>query len=105
MTWFAEAGLYQPLTLNTADVPFLTSLLTLYPRGFRVDCYCPSCRDATVFSCSIDTTSLESAERREQIGDNGAVLRWYGEKLWTLKFTCARHDIHTLQIFLDVTGI
>jgi hypothetical protein len=101
-TWFADAGLYQALTLNRADVGLLTGLITAYPRGFRVDCYCPKCRDATVFSCPIDTNLLELAARREKVGDNGAVLRWYVERLRQIIFSCARHDVHTLQIFLDV---
>ena len=101
MTWFAEAGLYQPLTLNVVDAGRLASLLTAYPRGFRVDCYCPTCRDATVFSCPIDTASLEAAINREKMGSRAQVLQWY-LALRQLTFTCARHDGHTLQIFLDV---
>src|SRR5271170_2387850 len=97
MSWFAEAGLYQSLTLNRADVGQLTSLLTLYLRGFRTDCYCPGCRDATVFSCPIDTPSLAAAVSRQKVGDTMAVFQWYLGSLRVLRFVCARHDYHTLQ--------
>lgn len=103
-SWLTDAGLYQCLTLNRDELNQLVSGL-IERSGFRVDCYCPDCRDSSVFSLVMDSAALldlNTALAYAKLGHRTNMFEWIRSNLSDLTLICAREDNHRLRIFLEV---
>ncbi len=103
--WYANSGLYQSFRMTFHEAKAFAS--DIQKRGeFQLDCYCPQCRDGSVFSHTFDgysgTAALSIALLAfDQSKDASGLIGWMSGKMSDLTFRCARSKEHSLRVIVN----
>ena len=99
--WLADAGLYSPFRVDSAGVMALAVLID--KKSINIDCFCPSCADATVFKKHIAEKLLPEpmmTSRLQVTPKHNTYQSFLNNVLTDMTFNCARDFGHTLRFIL-----